>query len=177
MRTCHSRGIRIIIDFVMNHTSDRHPWWKDAIRSEDSAYRDWYVWRSSTPPDTSKQVVFPDKEDAIWEKDAASGEWYLHNFYKTQPDLNLANPAVRDEVMRTMGYWLQLGVDGFRIDAVPFLFAEDQLPKREQKFPPLRPARVPPQPQGVRRPAQRHRDVPRRGQPALPGHGGVLRQR
>lgn len=135
VRTCHSRGIRIIVDFVMNHTSDRHPWWKDAIRSEDSAYRDWYVWRSSTPPDTSKQVVFPDKEDAIWDKDAASGQWYLHNFYKTQPDLNLANPAVRDEVMRTMGYWLQLGVDGFRIDAVPFLFAEDQLPKRERRFP------------------------------------------
>lgn len=135
VRTCHSRGIRIIVDFVMNHTSDRHPWWKDAIRGEDSAYRDWYVWRSSTPPDTSKQVVFPDKEDAIWDQDAASGQWYLHNFYKTQPDLNLANPAVRDEVMRTMGYWLQLGVDGFRIDAVPFLFAEDQLPKRERRFP------------------------------------------
>lgn len=135
VRTCHSRGIRVIVDFVMNHTSDRHPWWKDAVRGEDSAYRDWYVWRSSTPPDTSKQVVFPDQEDAIWEKDPASGQWYLHNFYKTQPDLNLANPAVRDEVMRTMGYWLQLGVDGFRIDAVPFLFAEDQLPKRERRFP------------------------------------------
>jgi trehalose synthase len=135
VQVCHSRGIRIVIDFVMNHTSDRHPWWRDAIGSKDSAYRDWYVWRSSTPPDTSKQVVFPDKEDAIWEKDEASGEWYLHNFYRTQPDLNLANPAVRDEVMRTMGYWLQLGVDGFRIDAVPFLFAEDQLPQRERRFP------------------------------------------
>ena len=135
VRTCHSRGIRIIVDFVMNHTSDRHPWWKEAVASTDSPLRDWYVWRSSTPPDTSKQVVFPDKEDAIWEKDQASGQWYLHNFYKTQPDLNLANPAVRDEVMRTMGYWLQVGVDGFRIDAVPFLFAEDQLPKRERKFP------------------------------------------
>jgi trehalose synthase len=135
VRTCHSRGIRVIIDFVMNHTSDRHPWWKDAIRSEDSPYRDWYVWRSSTPPDTSKQVVFPDQEDAIWDQDPASGQWYLHNFYKTQPDLNLANPDVREEVMRTMGYWLQLGVDGFRIDAVPFLFTADPLPKRERRFP------------------------------------------
>lgn len=135
VRTCHSRGIRIIVDFVMNHTSDQHPWWKDAVRGEDSSYRDWYVWRSSTPPDTSKQVVFPDKEDAIWDQDPASGQWYLHNFYKTQPDLNLGNPAVREEVMRTMGYWIQLGVDGFRIDAVPFLFAEDRLPKRERKFP------------------------------------------
>ncbi len=135
VRTCHSRGIRVIIDFVMNHTSDRHPWWKDAIRSEDSPHRDWYVWRSSTPPDTSKQVVFPDQEDAIWDQDPASGQWYLHNFYKTQPDLNLANPDVREEVMRTMGYWLQLGVDGFRIDAVPFLFTADPLPKRERRFP------------------------------------------
>ena len=134
VNVAHSRGIRIIIDFVMNHTSDRHPWWKEAVSSKDSPRRDWYVWRSSTPPDTSKQVVFPDKEDSLWEKDEASGQWYLHNFLKTQPDLNLANPAVRDEVMRTMGYWLALGVDGFRIDAVPFLFAQDQLPKREQKF-------------------------------------------
>ena len=139
VRTCHSRGIRVIIDFVMNHTSDKHPWWKSAVRSEDDPRRDWYVWRSSTPPDTSKQVVFPDKEDALWDKDPASGQWYLHNFYKTQPDLNLANPAVREEVIRTMSFWLQLGVDGFRIDAVPFLFAEDQLPKREQKFPPFDP--------------------------------------
>jgi trehalose synthase len=135
VQTCHSRGIRVIIDFVMNHTSDRHPWWRDAVSSEDSAYRDWYVWRSSTPPDTRKQVVFPDKEDAIWTQDAASGQWYLHNFYRTQPDLNLANPAVRQEVMRVMGFWLELGVDGFRIDAVPFLFAEDQLPQRERRFP------------------------------------------
>lgn len=139
VRTCHSRGIRVVVDFVMNHTSDRHPWWKEAVSSTESPLRDWYVWRSSTPPDTSQQVVFPDKEDAIWEKDPASGEWFLHNFYKTQPDLNLANPAVRDEVMRTMGYWLQLGVDGFRIDAVPFLFAVDQVPKKEQKFPPFDP--------------------------------------
>jgi trehalose synthase len=139
VRTCHSRGIRIVVDFVMNHTSNRHPWWTSAVGSTESPLRDWYVWRSSKPPDTSKQVVFPDKEDAIWEKDPASGEWFLHNFYKTQPDLNLANPAVRDEVMRTMGYWLELGVDGFRIDAVPFLFAQDQVPKKEQRFPPFDP--------------------------------------
>ncbi|EON22523.1 trehalose synthase [Nocardioides sp. CF8] len=139
VRTCHSRGIRVVADFVMNHTSERHPWWKQALRGEDDPRRDWYVWRSSTPPDTSKQVVFPDKEDSIWEQDPASGQWYLHHFYKTQPDLNLANPAVRDEVMRTMGYWLELGIDGFRIDAVPFLFTEDQVPKKERRFPPFDP--------------------------------------
>jgi trehalose synthase len=139
VQTCRSRGIRVIIDFVMNHTSERHPWFREALRSTDGPRRDWYVWRSSPPPDTSKQVVFPDAEDSLWELDEKSGEYYLHNFYRTQPDLNLANPAVRDELARTMGYWLQLGVSGFRVDAVPFLFAEDQLPQRERRFPPFDP--------------------------------------
>ncbi len=130
-----SRGIRVIVDFVMNHTSDQHPWFKESRKSTDNPYRDWYVWRSSTPPDTSDQVVFPDQEDSIWELDERTGEYYLHNFYKTQPDLNIANPAVRDEIARTMGYWLQLGVSGFRVDAVPFLFAEDTLPESERTFP------------------------------------------
>ena len=139
MHTCRSRGIRVIIDFVMNHTSAQHPWFREARRSTDSPRRNWYVWRSTTPPDTSKQVVFPDVEDSLWELDEKSGEYYLHNFYRTQPDLNLANPEVRDELARTMGFWLQLGVSGFRIDAVPFLFAEDQLPERERRFPPFDP--------------------------------------
>ena len=139
VQTCRSRGIRVIVDFVMNHTSDRHPWFRDARRSTDDPRRNWYVWRRSTPPDTSKQVVFPDKEDSLWELDEKTGEYYLHNFYRTQPDLNLANPDVRDELARTMGYWLALGVSGFRIDAVPFLFAEDQLPQRERRFPPFDP--------------------------------------
>ena len=178
VRTCHSRGIRIIVDFVMNHTSDRHPWWKDGGPQRETRRTGTGTSGARRPrPTPASRWCSRTRRTPSGSKDPASGEWYLHNFYKTQPDLNLANPAVRDEVMRTMGYWLQLGVDGFRIDAVPFLFAEDQLPKREQRFPPLRPARVPAQPQGVRRPAERHRDVPRRGQPALPGHGGVLRQR
>ena len=139
IQTCKSRGVRVIVDFVMNHTSDKHPWFIEARRSTDNPRRNWYVWRSSPPPDTSKQVVFPDAEDSIWELDEKTGEYYLHNFYRTQPDLNLANPEVRDEIARTMGYWLQLGVSGFRVDAVPFLFAEDQLPKRERKFPPFDP--------------------------------------
>ena len=139
IQTCKSRGLRVIVDFVMNHTSDKHPWFIEARRSTDNPRRNWYVWRSSPPPDTSKQVVFPDAEDSIWELDEKTGEYYLHNFYRTQPDLNLANPEVRDEIARTMGYWLQLGVSGFRVDAVPFLFAEDQLPKRERKFPPFDP--------------------------------------
>ncbi len=121
IRTANDRGIRVIIDLVINHTSDRHPWFKESRRSTDNAYRDWYVWRSTAPPDTSAQVVFPDKEDSIWQLDDRTGEWYLHHFYRYQPDLNFANALVRDQIAKTMGFWLQLGVSGFRVDAVPFV--------------------------------------------------------
>jgi trehalose synthase len=121
VRTAHDRGIKVIADLVVNHTSDRHPWFKAARRSRSNPYRDYYVWRSDPPPDTSDKVVFPDKEDTIWTKDQASGEWYLHHFYSHQPDLNYANPAVREEIARSIGLWLQVGLDGFRVDAVPFL--------------------------------------------------------
>lgn len=132
--TARSRGIRVIADFVMNHTSDQHPWFKEARKSVDNPYRNYYVWRSSTPPDTSAQVVFPDQEDSIWQLDEKTGEYYLHHFYRHQPDLNVANPQVRDEIARTMGFWLQLGLSGFRVDAVPFLFADGDLPADEQEF-------------------------------------------
>ncbi|GAB2533433.1 alpha-amylase family protein [Brachybacterium huguangmaarense] len=134
VRTAGSRGIRVIIDLVMNHTSDRHPWFREALKGPENPYRDYYVWRSSTPPDTSALVVFPDQEDSIWEKDEASGEYYLHNFYRSQPDLNIANPRVREEIEKVMGLWLQLGVSGFRVDAVPFMFAVDGLPASEREF-------------------------------------------
>jgi trehalose synthase len=124
IRTANDRGIRVIADVVINHTSDQHPWFKAARRSTDNRYRDWYVWRADTPPDSSDQVVFPDKEDSIWEKDPKTGEWYLHHFYRYQPDLNVANQDVRDEIARMMGFWLELGLDGFRVDAVPF-FIDD----------------------------------------------------
>ncbi len=121
IRTAHDRGLRVIADLVVNHTSDQHPWFKESRKSTDNPYRDWYVWRSDTPPDTSDQVVFPDQEDSIWELDEKTGEWFLHQFYKTQPDLNVTNPLVRDEIAKIVGFWLQLGLDGFRVDAVPFL--------------------------------------------------------
>jgi len=121
IRTAHDRGLRVIADLVVNHTSDQHPWFKESRKSTDNPYRDWYVWRSDTPPDTSDQVVFPDQEDSIWELDEKTGEYYLHQFYKTQPDLNVTNPVVRDEIAKIVGFWTQLGLDGFRMDAVPFL--------------------------------------------------------
>ena len=79
------------------------------------------MWRADEPPDTSDQVAFPDQEDSIWQKDRKTGEWYLHRFYKHQPDLNVAHPAVRDEIAKVMGFWLELGLSGFRVDAVPYL--------------------------------------------------------
>ncbi|GAA1967045.1 alpha-amylase family protein [Nocardioides panacihumi] len=124
IRAAKDRGIRVIADLVVNHTSDQHPWFKSARRSKDSPYRDFYVWRSDPPPDTSDKVVFPDKEDSIWQLDERTGEWYLHHFYRYQPDLNFANPAVRDQIAKSIGFWLQLGLDGFRVDAVPFLIED-----------------------------------------------------
>ncbi|HZI96594.1 MAG TPA: alpha-amylase family protein [Actinomycetales bacterium] len=121
IRTCRDRGIRVIADLVVNHTSDAHPWFRAARSSKNSPYRDYYVWRSDKPPSTKKQVVFPDQESSIWELDEKTGEYYLHRFYKHQPDLNVANPLVRNEIAKVMGFWLELGLSGFRVDAVPFL--------------------------------------------------------
>jgi trehalose synthase len=120
IRTANDRGMRVIADLVVNHTSRKHPWFRSAEASKDSPFRDFYVWRSDDPPDTSDQVVFPDQENSIWTLSEKTGEWYLHKFYKEQPDLNVTNPRVRDEVAKIMGFWLQLGLSGFRVDAVPF---------------------------------------------------------
>lgn len=119
IRTVKNRGMRIIVDLVVNHTSDEHPWFKESRSSIDSSYRDYYIWRADVPPDTSGQVIFHGEQDAIWTRDDQTDQWYLHRFYRHQPDLNMANPKVRDEIAKIMGYWLQLGFDGFRIDAVP----------------------------------------------------------
>ncbi|MCM6763651.1 alpha-amylase family protein [Rathayibacter sp. ZW T2_19] len=120
IRTAHDRGLRVIIDLVVNHTSDQHPWFRAARSSPDSPYRDYYVWRDE-PPTDQPENVFPDVEDGVWSLDEEAGQYYLHNFYRHQPDLNTDNPAVRDEIAKLVGFWLQLGVDGFRVDAVPFL--------------------------------------------------------
>ena len=120
IRTANDRGMRVIADLVVNHTSRKHPWFRAAEASKDSPFRDFYVWRSDPPPDTKKDVVFPDQETSIWTKSEPTGEWYLHKFYKEQPDLNVTNPRVRDEIAKVMGFWLQVGLSGFRVDAVPF---------------------------------------------------------
>ncbi len=127
LRLAHDRGMRVIADLVVNHTSDQHPWFRRSRAEKDpekNPYRDYYVWRSDEPGDTSDQVVFPDKEDSIWTKDDKTGEWYLHHFYRHQPDLNLDHPEVVAELLRAVGFWLELGFDGFRVDGVPF-FAQE----------------------------------------------------
>jgi maltose alpha-D-glucosyltransferase/alpha-amylase len=121
VRTCRDRGIRVIADFVMNHTSDRHPWFQAARSDPDSPYRDFYVWRDEKPAEKPGDVVFPDRERSNWAYDRKTKRYYLHKFYSHQPDLNLANPAVRDELAQVMAFWLEQGLSGFRVDAVPFL--------------------------------------------------------
>jgi maltose alpha-D-glucosyltransferase/alpha-amylase len=115
------RGIHVVVDLVPNHTSIEHPWFQAARSDPKSKYRDYYVWREDDPGDTSDQVVFPGKQKGIWTWDDQAQAWYLHHFFDFQPDLNFANPAVRDEFRKIIGLWLELGVDGFRVDAAPFL--------------------------------------------------------
>jgi trehalose synthase len=131
IRTAKDRGMRVIVDLVVNHTSVKHPWFRSARASKDSPYRAFYVWRADPPPDTTAEVVFPDQEDSIWQFEEKTGEWYLHKFYKEQPDLNVANPLVRDEIAKVIGFWLQLGLDGFRVDAVPFLLETAGIDEQE----------------------------------------------
>jgi maltose alpha-D-glucosyltransferase/alpha-amylase len=120
IRTANDRGIRVIADLVVNHTSDQHPWFQSA-RDPESPYHEFYVWADSKPEEKPGDVVFPDQEKSNWEYDRKAKKWYLHRFYSHQPDLNVANPLVRDEIAQIVGYWLGQGLAGFRVDAVPFL--------------------------------------------------------
>ena len=119
VRTARDRGMRVIIDLVVNHTSVKHPWFVSARSSPSSPFRNFYVWRDK-PPAHPEAVSFPGEETSTWQYDEKAGQFYLHSFYKEQPDLNVVNPKVRDEVVKLMGFWLELGISGFRVDAVPF---------------------------------------------------------
>jgi trehalose synthase len=135
IRTARDRGMRVIADLVVNHTSDRHPWFKAARSSPTSPYRDFYVWADEPPPDAQAEPTFPDQETSVWTFDEQAGQYYLHRFYKHQPDLNVANPVVRDEIIKIIGYWLELGLSGFRVDAVPFLLERLGLDDDSAQFP------------------------------------------
>lgn len=136
MHQAKRRGINVIIDLVVNHTSDEHRWFQSARGDKNSGFRDWYVWSKKRPDDWNKGMVFPGVQKSTWTYDSEAKEYYFHRFYDFQPDLNTNNPEVRAEIRRIMGYWLELGVAGFRLDAVPFII-ETPNPgggKHKQKF-------------------------------------------
>ena len=114
-------GIRVIIDLVVNHTSNQHPWFQEARRDRNSKYRDYYIWSDTKPKDAEEGMVFPGVQKSTWTKDPVAGQYYFHRFYDFQPDLNTRNPLVQEEIRKVMGFWLQLGVSGFRMDAMPFV--------------------------------------------------------
>lgn len=121
MHQIKKRGMRVIMDLVVNHTSDQHPWFKNARSSRTAKYRDWYVWSATKPKDADKGMVFPGVQETVWSLDSTTNEYYYHRFYRFQPDLNFKNPQVVKESQRIIGYWLNQGISGFRLDAVPFI--------------------------------------------------------
>ncbi len=131
----HERGLRVFMDLVINHTSDEHEWFRESRKSRDNPYRDYYYWRpgkgKKRPPNNWDSLF----EGRAWEYDEKTGEWYMHIFSKKQPDLNMANPRVREEVKDIMRFWLDMGVDGFREDVITYIAKADGLPGAKVKLP------------------------------------------
>ena len=125
IEAAHARGIRIIMDLVLNHTSDEHPWFQSARSDRNSPYRDYYVWSSTDQKYKDARIIFVDSESSNWTWDEQAGEYYWHRFYSSQPDLNFENPKVQEEMLNVARFWLDLGIDGFRADAVPYLFERE----------------------------------------------------
>lgn len=121
----HARGIRIIADLVLNHTSDQHPWFQEARRDPDSPKRDYYVWSDTDEKYRNVRIIFSDTEHSNWTWDPVARSYYWHRFFSHQPDLNYDNPRVRKEMLDVMAYWLDRGIDGFRVDAVPYLYERE----------------------------------------------------
>jgi maltose alpha-D-glucosyltransferase/alpha-amylase len=121
----HKRGIKVLIELVLNHTSDRHPWFVEAKKGPQSKFHDYYVWSDTSDKYSKARVIFTDSEQSNWTWCAECQKYYWHRFYYHQPDLNFDNPAVREEMKKIISFWLDLGVDGFRADAVPYLFERE----------------------------------------------------
>jgi maltose alpha-D-glucosyltransferase/alpha-amylase len=121
----HQRGLRVIADLVMNHTSSDHPWFQESRTDPDGPYGDWYVWSDADDRWTEARIIFIDTEPSNWTWDPVRGQYYWHRFFSHQPDLNYDNPAVRDAMLGVLRFWLDLGIDGFRLDAVPYLYERD----------------------------------------------------
>jgi maltose alpha-D-glucosyltransferase/alpha-amylase len=121
LKSAHARQIRVIIEMVLNHTSDQHPWFQQSRSSQDNPRRDWYVWSDTDTGYSQTRIIFLDTELSNWAWDPISKSYYWHRFFSHQPDLNYDNPAVREEMWNVMKFWLEIGVDAFRLDAVPYL--------------------------------------------------------
>jgi maltose alpha-D-glucosyltransferase / alpha-amylase len=125
LESAHERGIRVIIEMVLNHTSDQHPWFQEARSSQDNRRRDWYVWSDTDTRYKGTRIIFLDTEKSNWAWDPVSKSFYWHRFFSHQPDLNWDNPAVREQMWNVMKFWLDMGVDAFRLDAVPYLMERE----------------------------------------------------
>jgi maltose alpha-D-glucosyltransferase/alpha-amylase len=125
IEAAHARGIRVISDLVMNHTSDLHPWFQEARSSPSSPKRDWYVWSDTNSRYRQARVIFVDTETSNWTWDEVAGAYYWHRFFRHQPDLNYDNPEVQEAMLDVIRYWLGMGLDGLRLDAVPYLFERE----------------------------------------------------
>lgn len=134
MHHARKRGIKVIIDLVVNHTSDKHPWFQNARTGKEAKYYDWYVWSDSKPSDWDRGMVFPGVQKSTWTRDKKARAYYHHRFHDFQPDLNIDNEKVRAEIRKIMGYWLELGVEGFRVDAVPFILETQEAGQPNKKI-------------------------------------------
>ena len=173
IEAAHQRGIRVIADLVMNHTSSDHPWFQEARQGPDSPKRDWYVWSDDPTRYSEARIIFTDTETSNWTWDDEAQAYYWHRFFSHQPDLNFDNPEVQEAMLEVLRFWLDLGMDGFRLDAVPYLYERDgtngeNLPETHAYLKRVR--------------AEIDRQLPRpraagRGQPVAGGRRRVLRRR
>src|SRR5918994_4654024 len=121
----HERGLKVIADLVVNHTSDQHAWFQEGRKDPESPYRDYYVWSDDPTRYPDARIIFTDTEVSNWTYDPEAGMYFWHRFFSNQPDLNYDNPAVQEEMLNIVRYWLDMGLDGFRCDAVPYLFERE----------------------------------------------------
>jgi maltose alpha-D-glucosyltransferase / alpha-amylase len=143
VEAAHARGIRILGDLVTNHVSDQHPWFQEARRDRSSPHRSWFLWSDTGKEFSRARLMFPEFERSNWTWDESAGQYYFHRFFSWQPDLNYDNPAVREEMLKYARFWLAHGLDGFRCDAVPYLYKREgtrcqSLPEVHQVFQALR---------------------------------------
>jgi maltose alpha-D-glucosyltransferase/alpha-amylase len=125
MEEAHRRGMRVIADLVMNHTSDQHPWFQESRQDRSNPKADWYVWNDDDTRWSDARIIFIDTEPSNWSFDPLRGQYYWHRFFHHQPDLNYDNPEVQETMLDVVRFWLDIGLDGFRLDAVPYLYERD----------------------------------------------------